>query len=100
MAAAAPTGTRIKAALAGAGYAAVFAGTSILHGRLIGLRIARDDSFNSQIDGGDYVRPVDGILTADGWLVVAQNAVVFVAIGAAVGLFGALARRPAAWCGR
>ncbi|MEL7300444.1 MAG: hypothetical protein AAFM92_08695 [Pseudomonadota bacterium] len=77
---------RGRAALTGGACAATFAAISILLGRLNGLRISRDDSFHSQIGGGDYVRSVDGILTAYGWLVVAQNSAIFIAIGVAVGL--------------
>jgi hypothetical protein len=76
----------LRAAAGGACVAAIIAAISIVIGRLNGLRIYHDPSYNFQLGGGDYVREVDGILTAYGWQIVAQNSLVFVAIGAVVGL--------------
>lgn len=55
---------------------------SIAIGRLRGLANMQP----SQLGGGDKVREIDGILTSYGWLLVAQNTVMFVAAGVAIAL--------------
>lgn len=55
-------------------------------GRFLGWMESIDDAGGSQIGGGDFVRSVDGILTPYGWLIVAQNTAIFIAIGASIGL--------------
>jgi hypothetical protein len=76
----------LRAALGGAVVATALAAISIVIGRLNGLRISYDPTFHFQLGGGDYVREVDGILTQYGWLLLARNTAVFVALGAVVGL--------------
>jgi hypothetical protein len=75
-----------KAAKIGAFIAAIIVAISIIIGRLNGLRISYDPTFDFQLGGGDYVREVDGILTLYGWLIVAKNSAMFIALGAAIGL--------------
>jgi hypothetical protein len=76
----------LRAAIGGASVAAVLALVSIIIGRLNGLRISYDPTFNFQLGGGDYIREVDGILTPYGWLLLARNTAIFVGLGAAIGL--------------
>lgn len=75
-----------RAALGGASVATVLAVISIVIGRLNGLRISYDPTFNFRLGYGDYLREVDGILTSYGWLLLARNTVFFIALGACVGL--------------
>lgn len=78
--------TWLSAATGGATVAAILAAISIVIGRLNGLRISYDPSFDFQLGGGDFVREVDGILTPYGWLLLARNTAFFIVIGAIVGL--------------
>lgn len=77
----------LRAASTGASLAAVGALLSIIIGRVNGYQISQDAQRDQQLGGGDYVRSIDGILTPYGWLVVAQNAVIFILLGALIGLF-------------
>jgi hypothetical protein len=70
-----------KAAFAGAGIAAVMAAISIVIGRLNGYRISQDPTFNFRTGN-----EVDGILTPDGWKMLALDTTFFVLGGAIVGL--------------
>jgi hypothetical protein len=70
-----------KAALGGAGIAAIIAAISILFGRLNGHRISQDPTFNFRT-----AREIDGILTPYGWKMLAFETAFFVAAGAAVAL--------------
>jgi hypothetical protein len=76
----------LRAAIAGASVAAVMAAVSILIGRLNGLRTSYDPTFDFRLGYGEYLREVDGILTPYGWLLLARNTAVFIALGAVVGL--------------
>lgn len=76
----------LRAAAGGAWIATIIAAISIAIGRLNGLRISYDPTYNFRLGGGDYVREIDGILTGYGWLILAQNTAIFIALGAAVGL--------------
>lgn len=74
------------AAAAGAFVATIIAALSVVLGRLNGLRAYIDQSFHFQIGGGEYVREVDGILTAYGWYMLGIRTIVFIALGASVGM--------------
>lgn len=78
--------TWARAALGGAGVAAILAVISIVIGRLNGLRAYNDPTFHFQLGGGDFVREIDGILTPYGWLVLARSTALFILLGAAIGL--------------
>ncbi len=84
----------LRAALGGASVATVLAVISIVIGRLNGLRICYDPSYNFTLGGGDFVREVDGILTSYGWLLLARNTAFFIALGACVGLLVRVAIGP------
>lgn len=71
-----------KAGLWGGIITLLVALASVAIGRLRGLATMQP----SQLGGGDKVREIDGILTSYGWLVVAQNTALFVAIGIAIAL--------------
>ena len=45
-----------------------------------------NDSFNSVISGGEYVRAIDGIPTPYGWWKLAESSALFVLIGVCIGL--------------
>jgi hypothetical protein len=71
----------LSATAGGAGVAAVLA----LPMMIVALFLALGS--NGQVGYGDYTQIQDGMLTAYGLQVLAQNVAIFVAIGAAVGLF-------------
>ena len=71
----------MQAAAWGAFIATFFAALSIVIGRLNGYRMSRDPTFDFWT-----AREVDGILTSYGWLLLAQNTAIFIALGAATGL--------------
>jgi hypothetical protein len=77
----------LRAASTGASAAAVAALLSIIIGRVNGYQISQDPHRYHQIGGGDYVRSIDGILTPYGWFLVAQTTVIFILLGALIGLF-------------
>ena len=77
----------LRAASTGACVAAVAALLSVLIGRVNGYQISQDPRRSLQIGGGDYVQSIDGILTAYGWFLVAQNTAIFILLGALIGLF-------------
>ena len=76
----------LRAALSGASAATIIAAISIVIGRLNGLRISYDPTYNFRLGYGDYLREVDGLLTPYGWLLLAQNTGIFIALGGAIGL--------------
>jgi len=59
---------------------------SIVIGRFRGLMQSVNPSSFSQLGGGDKVREIDGILTAYGWLILAQTTAMFVAAGIVIAL--------------
>lgn len=75
-----------RAALWGATISAIIALVSIAIGRYRGWRQSQDDTFHSQMGGGDFIRSVDGILTAYGWQQLAQNSAMFIGLGVAIAL--------------
>jgi hypothetical protein len=81
----APVGWR-QAGIAGARIAALIAAVSIVVGRFLGWVQWMDPSRHSQLGGGDFVVEVDGILTAYGWYLLGLRTVLFIALGAAIGL--------------
>ena len=77
----------LRAATAGASVAAVAALLSIVIDRVNGYQISKDPHRYHQIGGGEYARSIDGVLTPYGWFLVAQDAVIFILLGALIGLF-------------
>lgn len=80
------TVTYPRAAFFGGVIASLIALASIAIGRYMGWRQSVDDMSWSQIGGGAYVREIDGILTPYGWMIVAQNSLILIAIGAGIGV--------------
>lgn len=78
--------TLVRAALGGAGVAAILAVIAFMIRRLNSLRAYDDPTFHFQLGRGDLVREVDGILTPYGWLVLARSTALFILLGAAIGL--------------
>jgi hypothetical protein len=76
-----------RAASLGGLIAVLFALSSIAIGRFRGWMESVDDTFSSQWGYGEYLRSVDGILTTYGWLLVLQNSLILVVMGAAIGVF-------------
>jgi hypothetical protein len=74
--------TWVGAAVWGGLITFLIALVSIIIGRLYGLM--RIPSF--QLGGGDKIREVDGILTANGWLMLGQRTAGFVAVGVLIAL--------------
>ena len=68
----------VRAAVWGGIISAIIVLASIVIGRLHGFLQSMNDRFDSQLGGGDYIREVDGILTAYGWWVVAQSSLMFI----------------------
>ena len=75
-----------QAAVWGGAITFLIALASIAIGRFRGWRQSLDPSSFSQLGGGDKVREIDGILTPYGWLNLAQNTAIFVAIGIVISL--------------
>ncbi|MCT4557875.1 MAG: hypothetical protein N4A61_07425 [Pelagimonas sp.] len=75
-----------KAAGWGGAIAGIIAATSIAVGRYRGWRQWQDQTYHSQVGGGDYIRSIDGILTPYGWMVLGQNTLMFIALGMGVAL--------------
>lgn len=75
-----------SAASWGAAIALLMAIVGIGIGRYRGWRQSNNPNFHAQIGGGDHVRSIDGILTPYGWLVLAQNTLIFVATGVLIAL--------------
>ncbi|MDC0656551.1 hypothetical protein N6L27_00895 [Leisingera sp. SS27] len=75
-----------RAAFWGGAIALFMALVSIVAGRFRGWMKSLDPNYSSQLGGGDYVREIDGILTAYGWLMLAKSTAVFVALGVIVAL--------------
>ncbi|OYX22846.1 MAG: hypothetical protein B7Z10_12425 [Rhodobacterales bacterium 32-66-7] len=76
----------LRAAFAGATVATILAAISIVIGRLNGLRAYNDPTFHYRLGAGEYTSAIDGILTPYGWLLVARNTALFVALGTMIGL--------------
>lgn len=70
----------------GSTIAFVIALVSIALGRYRGWRQSINPNSYSQWGGGEYVREVDGILTAYGWLMLGKSTLIFVGMGAFVAL--------------
>ncbi|MEM8553213.1 MAG: hypothetical protein AAGF71_00160 [Pseudomonadota bacterium] len=70
----------------GGAIAFVIAIVSIALGRHRGWRQSLDPNFYFQFGGGEYVREVDGMLTSYGWLMLGKSTLMFVSMGAIVGL--------------
>lgn len=77
----------LHAALTGARIAFTIALIAIAIARFLGWLESHNPNRWSQIGGGEYVQEVDGILTAYGWLLLAQNTVLFTLSGGIIGLF-------------
>ncbi|MEP2716141.1 hypothetical protein [Pseudophaeobacter sp.] len=75
-----------QAAVWGGAITCLIALASIAIGRFRGWRQSLDPSSFSRLGGGDKVREIDGILTPYGWLNLAQNTAIFVAIGIVISL--------------
>jgi hypothetical protein len=74
------------AALGGGLIAFLIALVSIVLGRYRGWRQSLNPNVGSQLGGGEYIREVDGILTAYGWLMLGKSTAMFVAAGVFVAL--------------
>ncbi|MCH2164362.1 MAG: hypothetical protein MK098_06890 [Marinovum sp.] len=72
--------SRARAALWGGGIGVALVGISTAFGRWRGWQQSRDDTFHSQIGGGDYIRSIDGILTPYGWYVLMMNSLAFIIV--------------------
>lgn len=86
--------TWIRTVYCGCGIAFLVALTGITIERFRGWMRSIDPTTYSQLGGGDKTREIDGILTSYGWLVLAQNTVIFVAGGIAISLVVRLAIGP------
>jgi hypothetical protein len=75
-----------KAALGGAIISAGMVVLSVIVGRIRGYRQSIDPTSSSQLGGGDFIREVDGILTAYGWMKLGEQGVMFVFLGIAIAL--------------
>jgi hypothetical protein len=75
------------AAAAGAGaIAVIIAAISIVIGRLNGLMAYYDDGFHFSIGAGENLSEEDGILTLYGWKLLAQDTMIFILMGSAIGV--------------
>ena len=74
------------AALGGAIISAGMVLLSVIVGRIRGYRESLDPTSSSQLGGGDFIREVDGILTAYGWMKLGERGVMFVFLGIAIAL--------------
>jgi hypothetical protein len=77
----------LQSGLGGAKIAAVIAAISIAMGRFRGWMQSLDPSRHSRLGGGDFVVEVDGILTPYGWYLLALRTMLFIGLGAMIGLF-------------
>jgi hypothetical protein len=75
-----------SAALGGAIISAGMVVLSVIVGRIRGYRQSIDPTSSSQLGGGDFIREVDGILTAYGWMKLGEQGVMFVFLGIAIAL--------------
>ncbi|WP_207209244.1 hypothetical protein, partial [Loktanella sp. IMCC34160] len=78
--------TALKAATTGGIVAFTIALLSIVVGRINGWRQSLDLQ-SSFVRGGKHIMEVDGVLTAYGWLMLAQTTAVFVTLGVIVAMF-------------
>lgn len=76
----------LSAASWGAFLASIMALVSIAIGRYIGWQQSDNPNFSGRVGGDGYIREIDGILTPYGWLVLAQNTLIFIVAGALIAI--------------
>jgi hypothetical protein len=76
----------LLAASGGGLISAIIAVISIVIGQLNGLRAYNDPNFDFNIGAGANLSESDGILTLYGWKLLAQDTMIFILMGSAIGV--------------